>query len=139
MFHIQIYPSSQKQKTPRMWGWMIQLNITSTNRKNFNRSLYYIFFALSFNLDCISFIIVSISCKILKIRYIGTAIIPIARIIASNSLFSATSSNSIIFATNKIKASSVMRLSIPKSTHHPTNKKPHECVWINLFFCPFKC
>ena len=25
---------------------------------------------------------------------------------------------------------------ISKSTHHPTNKKPHECVCRNLSFCP---
>ena len=98
--------------------------LTSTNRKTFNQNLFYIFFDLSFNLECISFFIVCISCKILKFRYIGTAINPTTRIIASNSLFSATSSNSIIFATNKIKASRVMRLIMPKSTHHPTNKNP---------------
>ena len=86
--------------------------LTPTNQKTFNQNLFYIFFDLSFNLDCISFFIVCISCKILKLRYIGTAINPTTRIIASNSLFSATSSNSIIFAANKINNSNMMRLFI---------------------------
>ena len=41
----------------------------------------------------------------------------------------------VVENANPIKSISDMYLFILKSTHHPTNKKPHECVYENLSFC----
>ena len=114
LFEINILTTQTKNPTNVKRGDKREqlIYLTSTNRKTFSHNLFYIFFDLLFSVDRISFFIIVISCKILKIRYIGIVINPITRIVASNSLFSATPSSSIIFAANKIKNSNVMRLFI---------------------------